>query len=83
MTFRKIVVENVAELAARAAAEIILEIKRKPDLSLLAATGNTPMGCYAELATRHTARTLDTTKLRVVQLDEYLGVNDKDRKSVV
>ena len=82
MTFRKIVVENLAELAARAASEIMLEIERKPDLSLLAATGNTPMGCYAELAARHTAGSLNTTKLRVVQLDEYLGVNDDDPRSL-
>ena len=82
MRLRTIVVEDAAELATRAAAEISLEISRKPELSLLAATGNTPMGCYAELAARHTAGTLDTTKLRVVQLDEYLGVSDDDPRSL-
>ena len=82
MRLRTIVVEDAAELATRAAAEISLEISRKPELSLLAATGNTPMGCYAELAARYTAGTLDTTKLRVVQLDEYLGVSDDDPRSL-
>ncbi len=82
MTIRTIVVENATELATRAAAEIALEIERKPDLRLLAATGNTPMGCYAELASRRAAGMLDTSSLRVVQLDEYLGVSDDDPRSL-
>ena len=49
---RVIVVADASELAQKAADEIALEIAAKPDLSLLAATGNTPMGAYAELARR-------------------------------
>ena len=82
MTPRIIIVENAAELAVRAAAEIALEIARKPDLSLLAATGNTPMGCYAELVLRKRQGTLDASRLRVAQLDEYLGVGDDDPRSL-
>ena len=76
------VVADAAELAARAADEIAREITRKPDLSLLAATGNTPMGAYAELARRRSAGTLNTSGLRVAQLDEYLGVGDDDPRSL-
>jgi glucosamine-6-phosphate deaminase len=81
-TFRVILVENALELALRAADEIALEIALKPDLCLLAATGNTPMGTYAELATRRNAGTLDASRVRVAQLDEYLGVNDDDPRSL-
>ena len=79
---RIIIVENAAELAVRAADEIATEIARKPSLSLLAATGNTPMGCYAELVSRTKAGTLNASGLRVAQLDEYLGVSDDDPRSL-
>jgi glucosamine-6-phosphate deaminase len=82
VTPQLIIVEDAAELAARAADEIALEITRKPHLNLLAATGNTPMGCYAELASRKKRGTLDASRLRVVQLDEYLGVADDDPRSL-
>ena len=81
-TVEVIVVADAAELAQRAADEIALEIAAKPDLSLLAATGNTPMGAYAELAARQAHGTLETTGLRVAQLDEYLGVSDDDPRSL-
>ena len=70
------------ELATLAADLIALEIEKKPDLTLLAATGNTPMGAYAELVQRYKAGTLETTGLRVVQLDDYLGVADDDPRSL-
>ncbi len=73
-----IIVRDAKDLAQRAANEIALEIARKPDLCLLAATGNTPMGTYAELA----ARTLEVSKLRIAQLDEYLGISDDDPRSL-
>lgn len=81
-TVRVIVVADAGELAQRAADEIALELAAKPDLSLLAATGNTPMGAYAELARRRSAGTLETRGLRVAQLDEYLGVGDDDPRSL-
>jgi glucosamine-6-phosphate deaminase len=82
VTPRIIIVEDAAELATRAADEIALEIVQKPDLSVLAATGNTPMGCYAELASRKKMGTLDPSRVRVAQLDEYLGVRDDDPRSL-
>ena len=77
-----IVVADAGELAQKAADQIASEIAAKPDLSLLAATGNTPMGAYAELARRRSAGTLTTSGLRVAQLDEYLGVGDDDPRSL-
>ena len=79
---RTIIVEDATELATRAAVEIALEMARKPDLSLLAATGNTPMGAYAELVLRKKLGTLNASRLRVAQLDEYLGIGDDDPRSL-
>ncbi len=46
------------------------------------ATGTTPMGLYAELATRRSAGLLDTGAITAVQLDEYLGLEPDDRRSL-
>ncbi len=77
-----IVARDAKDLASRAADEIALEMTLKPNLCLLAATGNTPMGTYAELEARHEAGTLEVSNLRVAQLDEYLGVSDDDPRSL-
>jgi glucosamine-6-phosphate deaminase len=77
-----VIVTDAAALALRAANEIALEIARKPKLSLLAATGNTPMATYSELSSRRASGTLDVSGLRVAQLDEYLGVSDDDPRSL-
>jgi glucosamine-6-phosphate deaminase len=81
-TVQTVIVADAAALAVRAADEIALEIARKPNLSLLAATGNTPMATYGELAARRAAGTLEAPNLRVAQLDEYLGVSDDDPRSL-
>ena len=86
-TVQTVIVADPTALAVRAADEIALEIARKPDLSLLAATGNTPMGTYGELASRRAAGRLGVSGigvsgLRVAQLDEYLGVSDEDPRSL-
>ena len=81
-TVQTVIVADAAALAVRAADEIALEIARKPNLSLLAATGNTPMATYGELASRRAAGTLEVSDLRVAQLDEYLGTADDDPRSL-
>lgn len=52
----------------------------RPDATLLAAMGTSPLGVYAELSGAATAGRVDLAALRVVQLDEYLGVADDDRR---
>jgi glucosamine-6-phosphate deaminase len=46
------------------------------------ATGQTPMGLYEELAARHRAALLDTDGMVAIQLDEYLGLEPDDRRSL-
>ncbi|WP_415784295.1 glucosamine-6-phosphate deaminase [Deinococcus saxicola] len=72
-----------AEGLAQTAADFIsAQVREKPDLSILVATGNTPMPAYAELARRVQAGEVDFSRATAVQLDEYLGVTDDDPRSL-
>ena len=82
MTIRTVVVGDYDALSQAAADAIAATIERKPDALLLLATGDTPMGAYDELAARHRRCDLDTSQLRVAQLDEYAGLGEGDRRSL-
>lgn len=75
-------VENADELG-RVGADLVTEVVgARPAASIVAATGRTPMGLYAELAARRCAGVLETTAISVVQLDEYLELEPDDRRSL-
>ncbi|WP_035844857.1 glucosamine-6-phosphate deaminase [Kitasatospora azatica] len=59
------------ELIATAIADLLT---RKPDALLGVATGSTPLPIYRALAARVQAGTLDVSRARVCQLDEYVGL---------
>jgi glucosamine-6-phosphate deaminase len=59
------------ELVADAAAALLAA---KPDALLGVATGSTPLPAYEALERRVKAGALDVSKLRVCQLDEYVGL---------
>jgi glucosamine-6-phosphate deaminase len=68
---------------SRAGADVVASVvAARPDAAVLVATGDTPMGLYAELAHRQEAGTFDGSRLRVFQLDEYAGIADHDRRSL-
>ncbi len=71
--------EQLSQLGADIVARILAE---RPDASFLVATGNTPMRMYQELARRHGEGSLDATRARVFQLDEYVGLNPDDFRSL-
>jgi glucosamine-6-phosphate deaminase len=77
-----ITTDNYDALSRAAADEIAALLTTTPTATLLLATGETPMGLYRELARRRAAGEIDTAALRVVQLDEYLGVLEDDRRSL-
>lgn len=77
-----IVVDDAAELASAAADFVAATVERQPQAVILAATGDTPMGCYAELARRRSAGVFDPSSVRVAQLDGYVGVDDDDPRSL-
>jgi glucosamine-6-phosphate deaminase len=77
-----VVVEDYPALS-RAAAEFIAdELDQRPDLLVLAATGDTPMGPYRTLADMAKAGEIDPARLSVAQLDEYVDVAPSDRRSL-
>lgn len=71
--------EEMSRTAARCVAEVIRE---KPEASVIAATGGTPMGTYRELARTCAHTALDTSAMHALQLDEYVGISDADRRSL-
>lgn len=78
---RTVVVENADELD-RIGADLVSDaISANTTASVVAATGRTPMGLYAELSARR-ASGLDTDGITAFQLDEYLGLEPSDRRSL-
>ena len=76
------VTEDPAALAQASADMLAALIAERPNASIVVATGNTPMGIYAELAARQQRGELDASRLRVFQLDEYLGIPPGDERSL-
>jgi glucosamine-6-phosphate deaminase len=72
-------VEVVIVPDAAAGGEVIAEaiaalLRRKPDALLGVATGSTPLPVYRALAGKVRAGAADTSRTRVCQLDEYVGL---------
>ncbi len=75
--------EDYAALS-RAGADIVASVvAAKPDAAVVVATGETPMGLYQELVRRREAETFDASGIRVFQLDEYAGLPEGDRRSLL
>jgi len=71
------------EALSRAGADWVTEsVNAKPDAAIVIATGETPMGVYRELAERRSRGLIDTSRLRVFELDAYLGLVPDDRRSL-
>lgn len=71
------------EAVSQAGADLMSAvIAANPTATVILATGDTPMGMYDELARRHKRGQLDASRLRVFQLDAYLGLRPDDRRSL-
>ncbi len=71
------------EAVSRAGADLLAGVlARNPQATVILATGETPMGMYRELAERRQRGELDASRLRVFQLDAYLGLAPDDRRSL-
>lgn len=77
-----IVADDHDDLSRIAAGHIATAIRDTPTGVVIPATGNTPMGTYRELAALRAAGSLDTSGLRVFQLDEYVGLPEGDDRSL-
>jgi galactosamine-6-phosphate isomerase len=60
-------------MSARAADFIVAELKHRPDLLLCASAGGTPTVPYEQLAIRYVGRPQLFKKMRIVQIDEWIG----------
>jgi putative deaminase/isomerase len=70
--------ENYERLSAQAAAIVCAQIERKHSLLLCAATGNSPIGLYGELARRAAVDRELFRSIKVIALDEWGGVRETD-----
>lgn len=77
-----IVTDDYEALSRAGADEAASVIAEKLDATVVPATGNTPMGMYRELAARRKLGELDASRLRVFQLDAYLGIAPSDPRSL-
>jgi len=68
------IVNNIEEMGRAGAAVIAAAIREKPDLVLGLATGSSPISLYKELIRMHKEEGLDFSKVRTVNLDEYVGL---------
>ncbi len=82
MTLELREVEDADGLAREAASIIADAVASQPDALVLAATGDTPMGTYAELVRRESVGEFDSSSMRIAQLDEYLGIAPDDPRSL-
>lgn len=71
---RIIVAENYEAMSRQAANILSSVVCMKPDCVLGLATGSTPIGTYQELIKRYQEGDLDFSKVKTVNLDEYVGL---------
>jgi glucosamine-6-phosphate deaminase len=76
-----LVAENIEEMGRLAADIFTGLILRNPGCVLGLATGSTPVPLYAELARRNAAGDIDFSRVRSVNLDEYIGLGSEHPQS--
>jgi glucosamine-6-phosphate deaminase len=77
------VVED-ADGLGRVGANLVTDVvAATPAAWVVVATGRTPMGLYAELASRRRAGVFDPSAVTAVQLDEYLDLKPDDGRSLL
>ncbi len=73
-TLRLEIFENPAQMSMAAARRVIAALKAKPDLLLCASAGWTPTGMYEQLAVLGANQPRLFSRLRVLQIDEWGGL---------
>jgi len=67
-------VEDDAEVGECAAETVLSLVRREPAARLALPTGRTPLGLYAVLRGAAADRALDASRLRIFNLDEFVGL---------
>lgn len=71
---RLIVAKDLEDVGRKAADILAAQVLLKPDCVLGLATGSSPIGTYQGLIAKYEAGQLDFSKVRAVNLDEYIGL---------
>lgn len=66
--------ENYEQMSRKAAAILAAKVIEKPDCVLGLATGSTPVGTYRNLIRWYESGDLDFSRVKSVNLDEYVGL---------
>ena len=78
----EVIVTQPEELDRRGADIVAGWLGPRPGGAILPALGTSALGVYRELAALRDAGGLDTSELRLVQLDEYVGLEPGDPRSL-
>lgn len=78
---RVMITEDYAGMSRRAAELIAAQILLKPQSVLGLATGATPIGLYRCLVEKYREGELDFSRIKSVNLDEYLGLSPENDQS--
>lgn len=78
---RLITAKSYEELSMKAAEIICGVVSLKPSCVLGLATGSTPLGTYAKIIKKYEAGEVDFSKVRTVNLDEYVGLDGRNEQS--
>lgn len=76
------IVEDYDAMSLRAADAVTEIVKGNPTGAITVPTGSTPVGMYAELASRIRDGVLDVSSVKIFCLDEYLGQTPDDEASL-
>jgi len=76
----EVIVVEPPDLDRRGAALVAAWLGENLSATLMPALGESALGLYRELAALRATGRLDTSDLRLVQLDEYLGLSRGDRR---
>jgi len=76
-----IVKDTVEEMSKTAARVVARTLNAKPNAVLGLPTGSTPLGLYRELVRMHQEEGLDFSQVTTFNLDEYVGLTQKDPQS--
>jgi len=75
------IVDSYKDLSQQANEYILQSLEEKPDLLLCAATGNSPTGLYKKLAEEFHNNPGHFSKIRVIKLDEWGGIEPEEKGS--
>ncbi len=73
--------KDYTEMSKKAAGLFAAQITMKPDCVLGLATGSTPIGTYKRLIELYQAGDLDFSRVKTVNLDEYVGLDGSSDQS--